>query len=91
MIIGFSTGANYKNFESASPEAVDLVRSVCCNAIEIMAGRKEEIDIIIGSLSEIREKVSAFQHVSLHAPCIEMSYGNDQASRIYAERIPNYY
>jgi len=65
MILGFSTGCLYKNIEPVSIEAINLIKSTKCNAIELCAGFKERITQL-ESIS--KSDLKGFEYVSLHAP-----------------------
>lgn len=65
MLIGFSTGALYKNVEPISVEAIELIRKTGCNAIELNAGKEERLQ----NLDNIsKNDLKDFNYVSFHAP-----------------------
>ena len=68
MIIGFSTGFLYKtkNYDRVSIEAVKLIQSIGCNAIEFMTINRENLQKIFDNIS--RDKLKKFEFVSLHLP-----------------------
>lgn len=76
MILGFSTGAMFRQVPSVSKEIIDICREIGCNAIELNANRIEEVDLF-EELMKSGENLSAFEHISLHSPGIGVRYGDD--------------
>jgi len=86
QIIGFGTGALYKNLEgqnTVSREAIGLVRLSGCNAIEIYAGFASRL---AGLEKLSKEHFYAFDYVSLHAPD-DMNYDNSAHTKDVLEKI----
>lgn len=80
--LGFGTGCLYKNLEPVSTEAIKMIRSSGCNAIELCAIRVERLK----QLDNIGVKdLSGFSHVSLHAP--DTIYKDDTKTHDILERI----
>lgn len=77
-LIGMSSGVLYRNISSVSKQAIEIQKSVGCNAIEISCIRKEELPGLMNlDAGDIR---SHFGHVSLHAPA-DLRYRNDDETR----------
>ncbi len=83
MIIGFGTGSLYKNVNPISKEAVRLVKTSECNAIELFIGFVERMDFLPNIL---RQDVQDFDYISLHAPD-NFAYENNKKTKDLLEKL----
>ncbi|MFH0892139.1 MAG: hypothetical protein V1867_05155 [Candidatus Falkowbacteria bacterium] len=84
-IIGLTSGFAYETVPPVSPRALRLCRRVGCRAVEIncVGGKAEAERLDDIGLSDVR----AFDHVSIHAPCRNTRFADDQATRDLLCRI----
>jgi hypothetical protein len=72
--IGLCTGSMYEKISPTSETIIKLFQDIGCNAIEITCISMDELT----GIKDLDERfTSGFSHVSLHAPCRDIRYGND--------------
>jgi len=76
MILGFSTGAIFREVPSISNEIVNICRKLGCNAIELNTARVEEVDLFDNFIKS-GETLSDFEYISMHSPGIKIVYKNN--------------
>lgn len=81
MILGFSSGAAYKNIPSTSKDIVDVCANLGCNAIEIYAASGSEVEMLKKNIDKIKKEFKKFDYVSLHSPSIKFIFRNDEETR----------
>jgi len=76
--IGFGTGCLYKNIQSVSRHAVQLVCDSGATALEIACLRRERVPL----LRDLRcVDLEGFVYVSLHAPC-DVDYATSEGKNV---------
>jgi sugar phosphate isomerase/epimerase len=91
MLLGFSTGAMFRQIPSVSKEIIDICREIGCNTIELSAKTDEEVALLKG-LIESRESLAGFEYVSLHTcPGYGVMYQKDAKSVEILEKLQKAY
>ncbi len=90
MLLGFSTGAIFRQVPSISREIIDICRKIGCNAIELTAKTDEEISLF-DRLIKSGESLADFEQISLHAPGYGISFKKDERHRKILEILQRVY
>lgn len=90
MLLGFSTGAMFRQVSSVSKEIIDICRKIGCNAIELNAKTDEEINLFDG-LIKSGESLADFEYVSLHAPGYGINFRKDEKHRKVLNKLQEVY
>ena len=90
MLLGFSTGAIFRQVPSVSKEIIDICREIGCNVIELSVMTLEEAELL-RSLVSLGDNLSDFKYVSMHSPLANVTYKNDSETKKLLEKLEKAY